>query len=151
MTSSVASAGHGRGPLKAPSLSGSAGLLALLLVVGAIIARANPGLLSLLWTCTIKDLTGLPCLTCGLTRVLLHFAAGEVWAAFVLAPLPAISIVLSLVAGAWHVVGRARRTTLPDEVVGRWLRKRPVRWSALASVLLLWAYAIVRSLQTGAP
>lgn len=151
MTSSVASAGHGRRPLKVPSLAGSLGLLALLLVVGAVVARANPGLLSVLWTCSIKDLTGLPCLTCGLTRVLLHFAAGEVKEAFLLAPLPALFLVLSLLAGAWHVLARVRRTTLPDVVVGRWLAKRAVRWSALAAVLSLWAYAIVRSLQTGAP
>ncbi len=147
MSSSEASAGRWR----SPSLSGSLGLLALVLLGGAALARVYPALLSALWTCSLKELTGLPCLSCGLTRVLLHFASGEPLAAFALAPLPALAVVLSLALGAWQLLARWRRSPLPDDVLGRWLSLRAVRWSALACVLALWGYAIVRSLATGAP
>lgn len=147
MTSSEASAGRWR----RPSLSGSVGLIALALLAGALLARAYPQLLSALWTCNLKALTGLPCLSCGLTRVLLHFASGEPLAAFALAPLPALAIVLSLALGVWQLLARWRRTPLPDDVLGRWLSRRGVRWGALVSVLALWGYAIARSLATGAP
>lgn len=114
-------------------------------------ATVYPELLGALWTCTLRDVLGVPCLSCGLTRVLLLLAEGQVIAAFALAPLPALTVVLAVLVGAWHVVARARSTALPDEVLGRWLQKSAVRWGLLASVLSLWAYAIARSLLTGAP
>lgn len=126
-----------------------AGALALLL--GGAVARAYPSLLSSLWTCTFKALTGLPCPTCGISRVLVLLAHGEVGAAFALSPLPAVAVVLSLLAGAWHLLAWGFRLPLPDDVIGRWRSRAAVRWSAVASGLVLWGYAIVRSLLTGAP
>lgn len=133
------------------ALSPVLGAVAVLLVAGAVVARAQPWLLSLLWQCTFKELTGIPCLTCGLTRVLVHLAGGEVLAAFALAPLPASAVVLALVAGGWYVGARLTGRALPDEVIGRWLRVSAVRWGVVASGLALWGYAIARSLSTGAP
>lgn len=140
-----------RAPAGGLSLSACLGALSALLLVGAVVARAHPALLSVLWECLFKRLTGVPCLTCGLTRVLLHLAGGEIGAAFALAPLPASVLALSLAAGAWHVLARVAGTRLPDEVIGRWLDRAAVRWGAIACGLALWGYAIARSLSTGAP
>lgn len=138
----------GRGGLSFAPLLGA---VALVLLGGAAVVRAHPSLLSLLWPCAFKQLTGLPCATCGISRVLVHLAGGEVGAAFVLAPLPAGVVTFSLLLGVWYGLARLRQRPLPDEVIGRWLSRAAVRWGAIASGLVLWGYAIVRSLSTGAP
>jgi hypothetical protein len=136
---------------RAPSVAGVGGSLALLVLLGAAAANANPWLLGGLWGCPFKELTGLPCATCGITRVLLLLAEGEWLAAARPAPLPFFLGVLCLAAGAWQLVARARSRPLPDDVVPRWFRPLWMKGLLVVWVVALWGYAIARSLATGAP
>lgn len=133
------------------SISGTLGLFAFGCLIAGRVAQAKPGLLGLLWTCPVKSATGLPCFTCGITRVSMLLAHGELWDALVLAPLPFLIVTLSLVAGAWHLYAKVAKRPLPDEVLGRLVPMKPVRVGVTVSFLALWGYAIVRSILTGAP
>lgn len=133
------------------SLSGVAGLAAVALLVGARVAGVFPELLGALWTCGLKELTGVPCPTCGLTRVLLRLSHGDVVGAITLAPLPTLFVFFVFVAGAWQLLARAGRAPFPDDVIGRRLGSRAALLGLGIGTLTLWGYAIARSLQTGAP
>lgn len=137
--------------LRAPSIAAVCGALALLLLLGGAVANAHPWLLSGLWDCFFKEHTGLPCATCGISRVLLLLAEGDLLAALRLAPLPFFLVVLSLAAGAWHLAALALCRPLPDAVLARWFSSRWARALLVVVVVGLWAYAIARSLMTGAP
>ncbi len=139
------------GWLRAPSVAAVCGSAALLLLLGAALAKAYPWLLSGLWDCFFKEHTGLPCATCGISRVLLLLVDGDVLAALALAPLPFLLVVLSLAAGAWHLVALARSRPLPDAVVPRWFKPLWAKGLLVVGVASLWGYAIARSLATGAP
>jgi hypothetical protein len=139
---------------KAPrgvSLSATLGATSLALVIAAAWFNANPSGLDSLWNCPWKTLLGIPCFTCGITRVYLHLAAGEIGAAIALAPLPFLLATGALAVGGWSVVARLRGGRDPDQVLGALLERRAVWLPAALLAAALWGYAVVRSLQTGAP
>jgi len=92
--------------------------------------------------CVFKAVTGVPCLTCGVTRGLLALAAGDVVAAArwnPLVPLGALAgmgyvgyAAAALAAGPRRL--RARLTAAEAQVV---------RWSAVLLAALAWAWLIV--------
>ncbi|MFZ9888393.1 MAG: DUF2752 domain-containing protein [Myxococcota bacterium] len=133
------------------SLSLWAGLGGAALLLGAQVALRWPSVLRVLWPCPFRAVTTLPCPTCGLTRVLLLLAKGQPLEALTLAPLPTLVLGGALTLGAGEALrGLLRRQSL-DSLLTRWLRHRPVRWSAAVFAVVLWGYAIARSLHTGAP
>ncbi len=109
------------------------GWLALLGVYDAIKPATAPSL------CMWREITGVPCPTCGSTRAFFAASHGRIGEAFLLNPL------LGAVAasgGAWIVLrlgfGRTLKLDLPT-------RGRRALWSATAVLLALnWAYVIAR-------
>ncbi len=93
--------------------------------------------------CPLRDVTGVPCFTCGATHALTALAAGrwaEAWAANPAVPLGAVLV------GAWIVYG------VPDTTWPRWRRQveqtpsetRAARWLAALAIAALWLRQIVR-------
>lgn len=119
---------------------------ALFLGVGALAA----GLVALLRLdrlpiaiCVFKQLTGLPCPSCGSTRALARLALLDVWGALSMNPLFVVASLGLVVWGVAELVLWTRGTTLAFEAspgVARLLR-----FAAVAAVLVNWAYLIASS------
>ena len=134
-----------------PSLSLSMGIFATVCVLVGKGSQHEPGLLRWLWECPVKVLSGLPCFTCGITRVVLLIGEGQWLDAFILAPLPFLVITGSWVAGGFHLFARLAGRTPPDEWIARWLAIRKVRYLLVLLFFGTWGYALGRSILTGAP
>jgi hypothetical protein len=89
--------------------------------------------------CLFKQFTGLPCATCGLTRMARAFAAGDVAAAFRWHPVAAALLLGAPLAAAWDL-GRAWRGRPAPRVPDTWL----ARAAAVGLFLGAWALQIVR-------
>jgi len=137
------------------SVSGALGGTSAVLLIAGVWLNHDPRGLAFLYACPWKLTLGFPCLTCGITRVFLLLAEGEVMAAITLAPLPFLLVIGSLAAGAWWVLARVRGGRDPDVVITRfitrWFASRFVQVLAVVSVFAMWGYAIARSAQTGVP
>ncbi len=59
------------------------------------VARLLP-VFSFIPSCAFKGLTGLPCPSCGSTRSVVHLAHGDIYAAFAMNPLAAVSFVAAV-------------------------------------------------------
>jgi hypothetical protein len=70
-------------------------VFALIGLLSFAVARFLP-VLSVPYTCPMKGIFGIPCLTCGMTHAFVHLAHGEVGAGFAASPAGAL-----LAAGAW--------------------------------------------------
>lgn len=134
-----------------PSISASMAVFATVCAGVGRWSQTEPGLLSWLWACPFKALSGLPCFTCGITRVVLLLGEGEIRAALGLAPLPFFVLLGAWVAGGFHLFARLAKRTPPDEWIARWLVVRRVRLALVILFFGLWGYAMVRSILTGAP
>src|SRR5512140_919060 len=64
--------------------------------------------------CPFKELTGLPCLSCGMTRAVLCLAHGNVSGALELNPLAAVAALAFLVGGVVAPVWALLRWPVPD-------------------------------------
>ena len=81
---------------------GAAGIAAsvgVLLVLAALPEAAH------VLACPLKELTGIPCPTCGTTRALIALAKGGVLAASRLQPLATAGVGLGLLASVWLAAG----------------------------------------------
>jgi hypothetical protein len=90
--------------------------------------------------CVFKATTGIPCLTCGGTRALLHLAHLDVLGALAMNPLVATALIALVPWGIVDAVLALRRRALVLEVgpaLGRTLR-----WAAVPLLLGNWAYLI---------
>jgi hypothetical protein len=134
------------------SISGTLGLFSAACLVAGVVVNARPSVGGFLWDCPVKSLFDVPCFSCGITRVYMHLASGQVLDALALAPLPFLAAVLSLFAGAWHLYAKTTgKVPLPDAVIGRWLLNGRFKLSLMLGFFGLWGYAMIRSLLTGAP
>jgi len=90
--------------------------------------------------CGFKFLTGLPCLTCGMTRSWVHLAHGRLVDAWAMSPLGAVLFVATIVAMAY---GFARIAGLPALRVDLGARSRwIVRAAAVLAVLANWGWVV---------
>ncbi len=125
---------------------GLPGTMALALVAtGAALSAAWLGLGLPLPHCTLKEWTGLPCATCGTTRLVQALLSGELVLAFALNPLVFSGLALTIV---WGVASAARWAfDVPTYrfTVGPRHRARLVLAGAVA-VLLNWIYLLVRGI-----
>ena len=113
---------------------------ALLLALG-VVAAALPGIEDGPVVCPFRAVTGLPCPTCGLTRVAHSLMLGDVGRALAINPFDALFFLAAvpLFAGLWVAnltAGFAVRISMsPGE--------RRAAWSLLAAVALAnWAYVL---------
>ena len=114
-------------------------VFALLFAASFLAARFFP-LLELGYPCPFKALTGLPCLTCGMTHAFVHLAHGEVVAAVAASPAGAL-----LAACAWLLaVGDAVRLALalPLSLPGP-RAARALAWGVALALLANWGYLVV--------
>ena len=113
---------------------------ALLLALG-IVAAALPGIENGPVVCPFRAVTGLPCPTCGLTRVAHSLMLGDVGRALAINPFDALFFLAAvpLFAGLWVAnltAGFAVRISMSP-----WERR--AAWSLLAAVALAnWAYVL---------
>lgn len=117
------------------------------LVFGGIVSAAAFGvwLLGLdrlpITLCVFKGLTGLPCPTCGSTRMLGELASGDFLGALLVNPLATVGAAVLVVWAASDAVlaptGRALALAVRADAAA------PLRWAVAASVVLNWAWLIV--------
>ena len=117
-----------------------AGWLALLGVYQAIKPATAPSL------CMWREISGVPCPTCGSTRAFFAASHGRLGDAFLLNPLLGAAAAAS---GAWLILrlGFGRTLKLDLHTRGR----RALWWAAAVLLVLNWAYVIARQQQAEAP
>jgi hypothetical protein len=133
-----------------PLSAWAGGLAALVLVLGRVFPHST-ALQGLLWPCPLKLASGVPCVTCGITRVSVDLAHGEVLDALALAPLPTLALLFCLGLGTAALVAWIRRRRGPDRLVLWLLITTPGRATLGVLVLGLYAWTLVRFTATGLP
>ena len=126
--------------------AGLPGTLALAtLAAGAVLGAAWIRLGLPLPHCTLKEWTGLPCTTCGTTRLVEALLSGHVLAAATFNPLVFCGLALTTV---WGAVSAVRWTLdLPGSAMTLAPRARTrVLFVAAAAVILNWIYLLVRGI-----
>jgi len=111
------------------------------LPLGLLLLRIMTGLGLTLPPCPLKELTGLPCATCGLTRMAQALGRGDIAEALHWHPVALVVVGLSPLVALWDL-HRAWR--------GRPLPPLPESWWSRAAVILLflgtWALQITRGI-----
>lgn len=116
--------------------------LAITGLLGLLIARYVPVAKLPFWGCAFRDLTGFPCLGCGLTRVaerMSHFNFAGAWEANPLGTVAAGLFMLSIVASVAHF---AFRMPYPELHLSPFMR-RWLRVGIVALVFVNWAWMAV--------
>jgi hypothetical protein len=113
------------------------GTIALLALIGA---RTLP-IGTLLPSCTFKSMTGVPCPTCGTTRLLTHLAQGDLSIAFCLNPAVAFILISAIVLFLYDAIvlfsgSRVAFSLSPRE--SQWIRS-----GAIVALLVNWVYLAV--------
>ncbi len=93
-------------------------------------------------SCIFKDLTGVPCPTCGATRSVVHLARGEFFASFGMNPLVSLCLVIAALAFFYSLitlcVGIPRIGVILSD-----REKNIVRSGTVALILANWCYLIL--------
>jgi hypothetical protein len=99
------------------------------------------------WGCSLRKLTGYPCLSCGMTRSFDWFAQGRLVDSLLINPLGFALAATSVVAVVWLVAIPLRpprlEVTLSDRAFS------VVRWLVLLALAGNWGYLVTRTLLTG--
>lgn len=110
----------------------------------------EPGPGSSFTICLFKNLTGLPCPSCGVTRSLLLLATGDIYAALMINPLGGLVAVLMVITPPWILMDTltGKKTLAP---LFLWTEKRiqsskAVSLPLVALVLLNWGWNILKDL-----
>lgn len=90
--------------------------------------------------CGFKDVTGIPCATCGCTTSFAHAANGSFLDAFLTQPFGATLALLT--AMAVIITGYAAVTDMPLAPIGRALARGKIIAGMIGLLVLGWAYAI---------
>ncbi len=115
----------------------------ILAVFGLAIVRFKPDLVLHLAHCPLRDLTGMPCPTCGGTHTAVALAHGRLADAFAANPLVAVGLV---VFGIWLLIG-VLTTMVPGlrrDLVLTSGEKRTARILAVLIILGAWIREIFR-------
>lgn len=113
-------------------------------LVGLLVARYVPLARLPFWGCYIRDVTGWPCLGCGLTRVADHVSHGNVaaaWAANPLGTIAALLFVGCILASFLHL---AFKLPLPSVQLTP-LEARLARVSLVVAVVLNYGFVVVKT------
>ena len=102
--------------------------------------------------CGLKQRTGLPCPSCGMTTALIAFAKGQILEAFYIQPAAAVLYSIVLVALLFSLVIAVLGT---DFGLLRWLNGRlKLKYVIIALLILVaggWAVTLARALACGTP
>ncbi len=96
------------------------------------------------WGCTLRRVTGFPCMGCGLTRAFDRITHLRVAGAFDANPLGALAAILLALLVVYAVARNLVLFPRPEFVLDerQW---RGVRWTLLVGILLNWGWVIVRT------
>jgi hypothetical protein len=129
-------------PNRTPGFSDALGLIGL---VGLLVARYIPvAKIIPFWGCALREMTGWPCLGCGLTRVadrVAHLNIAGAWDANPLGTVAALCFALMVVVTVLHL---AFAMPVPE------LRLTPREWHAVRVVLIIllivnYAWVVVKT------
>jgi hypothetical protein len=107
-----------------------------------LLARYQADLVMKVAHCPLRDVTGLPCLTCGGTHTAVSLANGRWWEALQANPLVAVGLVLFLVWIIYGLLATAFPTLRRGLLVTRG-EKRTARWLAALLLMAAWIRQIV--------
>jgi hypothetical protein len=113
------------------------GIALVVLIVGGLLP-----ILSVAPDCVFKALTGIPCLTCGSTRSVVHLSHGDILSAFALNPLTTlclISAILYLIYSLMSAVFNLPRV----RVLLTDTERNMIRAGAVILLLAQWTYLIL--------
>jgi len=115
----------------------------ILAVFGLAIIRFKPDLVLHLAHCPLRDMTGVPCPTCGGTHTAVALAHGRWVDAFAANPLVALALV---VFGIWLLAGvlTTMAPGLRRDLVLTSREKRTARILAIFLILAAWVWEIIR-------
>jgi hypothetical protein len=120
---------------------GSIGVLLLLVARFVPLARLP------FWGCLLRKKTGIPCLSCGMTRAFDWFMHGRLLDSLLVNPLGFLLALLSVIGFAYLVLRPLRPPRLKIELTdrqGNWARV-----GALTLIAANWGYLIVRAVAFG--
>jgi len=93
-------------------------------------------------SCVFRDLTGIPCPTCGATRSVVHLARGEFFASFGMNPLVSLCFVIAALAFFYslitRIVGIPRLGVILSDQ-----EKNIIRFGTVTLILINWCYLIL--------
>ena len=113
------------------------GTIALLaLIAGRFLPVQN-----LLPSCTFKAFTGIPCPTCGTTRLLTHLAHGDLAGAFGLNPAVALTIIAALLLFVYDTAAMFSGSRISFSLTLR--EAILIRTGAVVALLANWIYLTV--------
>ncbi|MCA2978498.1 MAG: DUF2752 domain-containing protein [Myxococcaceae bacterium] len=126
-------------PNRTPGTLDALGLIGL---VGLLVGRYVPlATLIPFWGCSFRQLTGIPCPGCGLTRVADRVAHLNVTGALMANPLGTVAALLFALAAVAMVVHLVFGVPLPELVLSE-AEWRVVRWVALGLFLANYAFVV---------
>ena len=110
-----------------------------LVVLG--VGRLQP-ILSFAPHCVFKGLTGIPCLTCGSTRSVVHLSHGDILSAFAMNPLTTLCLISAVLYFFYSLISAA--TDLPRISLSLTDKEKNIMRAGVVLLLLVqWAYLIV--------
>jgi hypothetical protein len=128
-------------------------------LLGFLLARFAAPLFKFLPACTFRQVTGVPCPSCGATRAGLALAQGDLMAALSYNPLLVISLGILFGWSVYRVFeiwsGKAissRLLKLMAKISGvdlenaKFKMRQRLRWLVIGAILLNWLYLIVKAL-----
>jgi hypothetical protein len=93
-------------------------------------------------SCVFRDLTGVPCPTCGATRSVVHLARGEFFASFGMNPLVSLCFVVAALVFFYNLVTLIIGFPRIDVILSD-QEKNIVRYGTVALALANWCYLIL--------
>jgi hypothetical protein len=93
-------------------------------------------------SCVFRDLTGVPCPTCGATRSVVHLARGEFFASFGMNPLVSLCFVIAAFAFFYSLITLLVGVPKIGVVLSD-REKNIVRSGTIALILANWCYLIL--------
>lgn len=97
--------------------------------------------------CPFRNVTGIPCPSCGTTEAVVHAVRGEIWEAITINPLVALASLMLVIFPIWVAIDliRKKESFLIFFVFAeKTLKMRWVAASAILIILAVWAWNIYR-------
>lgn len=111
-------------------------------LIALAVVRFLPALTTVLPSCLFRDITGMPCPTCGSTRALLRLSHGDVPGSLAMNPLLSVILIIAIISflyGGLTLLPGAKRICI--SLSGR--EKETIRSLVILLFLVHWGYLIV--------